>query len=244
MLETFSKPVGMGDKGSDVRLAQEWLTFHGFATAIDARFGPATESCVMALQEKLGIPKSGRVDTETQAALLSPIVAAEAEIPPVGLSLGELVVAYARQHLEQHPIEIGGQNAGPWVRLYMNGKEGADWPWCAGFATFLLQHAARTLGVAMPHPYSFGCDTLAQTAKKNGRLLRPKTPADLVSVKPGYFFLVRKSGANWAHIGVVEAPRADTMLTIEGNTNDTGTAEGFEVCRRTRGMADKDFLLV
>ena len=78
-----------------------------------------------------------------------------------------------------------------------------------------------------------------------GLFLRPKNAADLASIKAGYLFLLRKATANhWAHIGLVEAVQGDTMLTIEGNTNDSGSAEGFEVCRRTRGIADKDFLIV
>ncbi|MBN9661000.1 MAG: peptidoglycan-binding protein [Acidobacteria bacterium] len=244
MAESFSKTVRLGDRGRDVRLAQEWLTFHGFATSIDGGFGPATDSCVRAFQNKRGLAESGAVDPDTQAALLAPVAAADADIAAGNKTLGDLVVAYARQHLKQHPVEIGGQNAGPWVRLYMAGNEGREWPWCAGFATFLLRHAARTLGVAMPHPYAFGCDFLAGVAKGNGRLLQPKSQADLDSIKPGYLFLVRRTTNSWAHIGVVEALQGAAMLTIEGNTNDSGSAEGFEVCRRTRGIADKDYLIV
>ena len=40
-----------------------------------------------------------------------------------GRSLNELVIAFAEQHMNEHPREIGGQNRGPWVRLYMKGKE-------------------------------------------------------------------------------------------------------------------------
>ena len=32
--------------------------------------------------------------------------------------------------------------------------------------------------------------------------------------------------------------------TIEGNTNDTGSREGVEVCARTRSYAGKDFIIV
>ncbi len=240
----FTKIVKRGDKGRDVKLAQEWLSYHGFATVIDSEFGPATEACVNNFQTKAGIAPSGIVDAPTQTALLAPIVAATAAIAAGNKTLGALVVAYARQHLKQQPIEIGGENAGPWVRLYMKGNEGREWPWCAGFVTFALRQAAESLGVPMPHPQAFGCDFLAGVAQGNGTFLRPKTPADLASIKPGYLFLVRKTTNNWAHIGIVEAVQGETMLTIEGNTNDNGSAEGFEVCRRTRGIKEKDYLLV
>lgn len=244
MAETFSKTVRRGGRGRDVRLAQEWLSFHGFATAIDGAFGPATEACVQAFQSSRGLSPSGAVNPKTQEALLAPAFAVEAPIPAAGLTLGELVVAYARQHLQQHPIEIGGQNAGPWVRLYMGGREGPQWPWCAGFATFVLRLAARTLGVAMPHPYAFGCDYLAGVAQGNGRFLRPKDDAARASVRPGYLFLVRRTSNDWTHIGIVDAVQGPTIVTIEGNTNDSGSAEGFEVCRRTRSLDNRDFLIV
>ena len=243
-LNMFTRTVKKGDRGKDVKLAQEWLSYHSFGTAIDSDFGPATELCTTGFQKKSGIAQSGIVDPPTQTALLAPLEAAKAPIAVGSKTLGALVVAYGRQHLKQNPIEIGGENAGPWVRLYMDDNEGPAWPWCAGFATYALRQAARTLGVPTPHPYNFGCDFLAGVAQSNGRFLRPKTPADLASIAPGYLFLVRKTSTNWAHIGIVEAVQGDAMLTIEGNTNDNGSPEGFEVCRRTRGIKDKDYLLV
>lgn len=244
MSEMFSRVVQRGDKGRDVRLAQEWLCYHGFATVIDGVFGAATETCVQAFQERRHLAVSGAVGADTQAMLLAPIAAVGAPIEPGAAALRELVVAYARQHLGQHPIEIGGQNAGPWVRLYMGGREGPEWPWCAGFATYVLRQAARTLGVSAPHPYAFGCDYLAGVAQGNGRFLRPKDAAGLASVRPGCLFLVRRTANSWAHIGIVEAVQGDTFLAIEGNTNDSGSAEGFEVCRRTRSLDGRDYLIV
>ena len=241
-MDKFTKTVKEGDRGRDVRLAQEWLCYHAFATGIDGDFGPATDSCVKAFQHRAQLPESGIVHPPTQSALLAPVDAVNAAIPVGAKTLGALVVAYARQHLKPHPIEIGGENSGPWVRLYMNGNEGREWPWCAGFATFVLRQAAKTMGVPMPHPYAFGCDLLATVAKGNGRFLRPATAAELASVRAGYLFLIRKTNNSWAHIGIVEAVQGETMLTIEGNTNDNGSAEGFEVCRRTRGIKDKDYL--
>ena len=45
MPSTFNKTVQKGDKGRDVKLAQEWLCYHGFSTAVDGVFGEkGTES--------------------------------------------------------------------------------------------------------------------------------------------------------------------------------------------------------
>ena len=41
-------------------------------------------------------------------------------------------------------------------------------------------------------------------------------------------------GKGLGHTGIVERIDGDTLYTIEGNTNDEGSREGYEVCRRTR----------
>ena len=244
MPDTFNSTLRKGDRGKSVRLAQEWLSFHGFRTAIDGVFGSATEVTTQAFQKKEGLPITGVVDDVTQTALLSPIEAVQQPISVGSKALGDLYVAYARQHLKQHPIEIGGENCGPWVRLYMNGNEGSEWPWCAGFATWVLRQACRTKATPMPHPYAFGCDFLAAKGQASGSFFAVRKPEDFPLVKPGYLFLVRRTLNDWTHVGIVEAVQGDTMTTIEGNTNDQGSREGFEVCRRTRALSDKDFLIV
>jgi peptidoglycan hydrolase-like protein with peptidoglycan-binding domain len=241
--DKFRKAVQQGDKGREVKLAQEWLCYHGCSTVVDGIFGPATEVAVKNFQTGHKLENSGVVDVTTQTALLSPIVAVQSPLAPGSSGLAELTVAYARRHLEQHPVEIGGENCGPWVRLYMGGNEGREWPWCAGFATWVLRQACRTLGAVMPHPYVFGCDQLAGVAQGAQRFRRPKTAADLVAVKPGFLFLVRKTNSTWAHVGIVEDIQGEVLTTIEGNTNDSGSAEGYEVCRRTRSALDKDYLI-
>src|SRR5437899_2976545 len=55
----------------------------------------------------------------------------------------------------------GRSPAGGGVRLYMEGREGEEWPWCAGFACFVLGQACRTLDVDPPFPPSVSCDSLA-----------------------------------------------------------------------------------
>ena len=239
----FANSVRKGDCGRDAKVAQEWLCYHGFATVVDGVFGGATEAAVKSFQVKRGLTASGIVESATQKALLAPMEAVQQPVSPGSGDIRELTVAYARQHLVQHPIEIGGQNCGPWVRLYMAGNEGPRWPWCAGFATWVLRQACLTLTVTMPHPYAFGCDYLAGIAQGNGRFLRPETQTDLAAVKPGFLFLVRKAASAWEHAGIVEDIREGILTSIEGNTNDSGSAEGYEVCRRIRSALDKDYLI-
>lgn len=244
MPDQFTRPLKIDDKGKDVRLAQEWLTFHGFGTVIDGAFGSATELAVKSFQATQKLPQTGKIDAGTQSALLAPLNAVQRPIAVGGKSLPQLYVAYAQQHLKAHPLEIGGQNRGPWVRLYMGGNEGDAWLWCAGFATWVLRQASTAMGVKMPHPYNFGCDTLAVTAKHNKLFIPVNKPADISLVKPGFLFVIRQSNNHWSHIGVVESVQGEGMSTIEGNTDHNGSSNGYEVCRRTRTVVGKDFLVV
>jgi hypothetical protein len=46
------------------------------------------------------------------------------------------------------------------------------------------------------------------------------------------------------HTGIVLEANNDFYHTIEGNTNDEGSREGYEVCKRIRGYKKKDFILI
>src|SRR5215471_12463920 len=139
----LNQPLKKGDRSNDVKILQEWLTFHGFGTAVDSDFGPATELCVKNFQTKHSLLPTGIVDMQTFSPLVAPLVTVQKRMTPAGEGLGALFVRYAQQHLAQKPVEIGGENCGPWVRLYMAGNEGEQWPWCAGFATWVLRQAAQ-----------------------------------------------------------------------------------------------------
>ena len=229
-----------GDSGPRVRVIQEWLTLHGYGVPIDGDFASATESAVTTFQRDRGMAASGAVNTGTYAALVAPMQAARSAIPADGRTLSQLVVEYALQHLSQHPREAGGDNQGPWVRLYMDGHEGTEWRWCAGFVCYVLQQACKSLGVAMPVRKSFSCDSLALSATANGILVSGASHA----ITPGCVFLVRRTADDWTHTGIVIERQAESFLTVEGNTNDAGDANGYEVCRRTRSYSAKDFILV
>jgi hypothetical protein len=241
---TLDKNYRKGDKNGKVKLIQEWLCLHGFLIKIDDDFGPATEDAVKQFQKKNALEVDGIVGNHTFGALIQPMLDALKNIEPAGHNLGEMVVLFARQHLAQHPREVGGQNMGPWVRLYMLGNEGNNWPWCAGFASYILQQACTSLKANMPVDSSFSCDLLAQDAKAKGILIDEASVKDKTQIKPGHIFLVRKGPGDWTHTGLVTEAKSDLFYTIEGNTNDEGTREGYEVCNRTRGYKNIDFIKI
>lgn len=239
---TLDKSYAQKSRGQKVRLIQEWLSLHGLGLVADGDYGPATDFAVRRFQAAQNLAENGVVDQATFAALVAPMQSVLNELVPQG-SLGSMVVAYAEQHLARAPREIGGQNRGPWVRLYMNGHEGESWPWCAGFASFVLKQACKTLGVQAPITTSFSCDSLAASAKGKRLFLAEKT-LDRQQIRPGMFFLNRRTPSDWTHVGIVIEAAAEVFMTIEGNTNDEGSREGYEVCRRIRGYKGKDFISI
>jgi len=240
----LEKTIKRGKRGNQVQLVQEWLCLQGIHVAIDGSFGPATESGVKEFQEREGLPIDGVVKTGTFDKLFQPMKTALNPVQPQGETLGEMVVKYAQQHLEHHPREIGGQNRGPWVRLYMNGNEGNEWPWCAGFVCFVLKQACKSLDVPLPFRKTFSCDTLAAHAKDKEIFLAKTKIDDKAQITPGSIFLNRRTSTDWIHAGIVIKAENEIFHTIEGNTNDEGSREGYEVCRRRRGYKKKDFILI
>jgi hypothetical protein len=239
----FSGVVSAGDHGMAVKRLQEWLTFHGCGIAIDSDFGPVTKRALERFQERAGLAATGIVDEETADKLVEPMRRVLMRRPSSSLTLSDVVLDYAQAHLAEHPIELGGQNRGPWVRLYMRGHEGESWPWCAGFAMFVARQAAESLDTTLIIDGSVSCDSLAAQGQAAGVFLaeRNVVPGD---VPPGSLFLVRRTESDWTHTGLVTAAFEDVFDTVEGNTNDDGHREGFEVCARSRGYKDKDFILL
>ncbi|MEP0873833.1 peptidoglycan-binding protein [Trichocoleus desertorum AS-A10] len=239
----LSNEIFVGAQGLSVRRVQEWLTLRGYPLTIDESYGPITAEVVGRFQEDLFLEPNGRVTQKTFDHLVEPLRETLRQRLNMSISLNSAVLEYARAHLSQHPREIGGQNRGPWVRMYMKGNEGKPWAWCAGFVTFVLSQAAESLQIDMPIPGSFSCDTLAAQAKAAG-LFVSEAEARRREIPPGSLFLVRRTSTDWTHVGIVAETHELLFDTIEGNTNDEGSREGYEVCTQSRGYTGKDFILL
>ncbi len=62
--------------------------------------------------------------------------------------------------------------------------------------------------------------------------------------KPGDIF-IQDHGHGLGHAGFIESVEGENIHTIEGNTNDSGAREGFEVCRRIRKISScKGFIRI
>lgn len=240
----ISKVLKVGEKGYDVQKVQEWLNLWRFVdpgwfhrVSVDGDYGSQTEAVVRDFQTHKKLEVDGVVGPNTFRVLCSPMFNAFSRID--GNDLRQLIVAYARQHLQNVPRELYNSNIGPWVRAYMDGNEGKEWAWCMGFVQTILDQATTTLGhrftEIMPHSYS--CDVVGSHGLKEKRLHRNVNLRNNPGlIEPGDVFLNMKTQYDWVHTGIVIGVEGDWMHTIEGNTNDEGSREGFEVCLRRRNF--------
>lgn len=118
-----------------------------------------------------------------------------------------------------------GSNWGEPVKTYLASVD-ITFPasWCMAFIYWCFKEAAKQLNIINP-------------AIKSGGVLNVwnKTPKKYKSSTPlvGSIFIM-DHGKGLGHTGIVEKFDEKYVYTIEGNTNDTGSREGIEVCRKQR----------
>lgn len=124
--------------------------------------------------------------------------------------------------------EKTNRNDGPWVEaiLRITGNERGS-PWCAAFVTFVL---TIVNGGTSPLPTTASCQTLLDCGRKNGWLTTEPDQGDV--------FLVLNAEGHAHHTGFVASqPRDGHVDTVEGNTNDDGSREGYGVFARQRSLS-------
>lgn len=249
----FNGPLMRGNKGKDVEKVQEWLNLWkwllsdwNYQLLRDGYFGPDTEGTLKEWQKRMGCTDNlGRLDESTWQALTKPMYTAFLVTDEDFNNVRDLILEYLDQHLSSCPKELGA-NEGPWVRAYMGGHNGKKWAWCMGFVQTITDQAYSTLGRKFTDimPKTYGCDELGEHGLKSGALIRN---ADLRKasnmeelVKPGDIFLKVKTPHDWVHTGIITKVDGTAIHTVEGNTNDEGSREGYEVCRRVRDIGSSN----
>lgn len=118
-----------------------------------------------------------------------------------------------------------GSNWGEPVKSYLK-SVGINFPasWCMAFVYWCYQMAATKLNVKN------------NAIKTGGVLFAWNNSSDAIksfAPKIGSVFIM-EFGHGLGHTGIVENYDDNFIYTVEGNTNDTGSREGIEVCRRKR----------
>lgn len=228
----LSTTLEQGDTGAEVKLVQEWLNLRGLELNITSLFGAATEAAVLDFCAAQDVDPQPFVDPPLFLRLINPMLRALAPVP-AGEGVSDTLVAIAEQQLAQSPCEVGGVNCGPWVRLYMKGKEGAAQAWAGGFVSYCLERACDSVGAALPFATSTSVVELVEAARGNGR----HTTDGAFWVRPGDLFVTHStSPRDAAHTGVVRAIDAQGFDTIEVDRD--------RVTSKRRPLGGCDFLTI
>jgi hypothetical protein len=133
-----------------------------------------------------------------------------------------LSIARSQLNVSEDPK---GSNRGPQVEKYLASVGlGGGYPWCMAFVYWCVNQACTETKNRNPLKKTGGVlDQWISTAVD----YKTKTPA------PGDIFIMRFEHGT-GHTGFVERVDGNKVVTIEGNTNDDGSREGYEVARRTR----------
>jgi hypothetical protein len=146
----------------------------------------------------------------------------------LSLAAKEIGVSESKNSAGQH------NNSGKRVREYQasTGHAGSFWPWCAAFVTFIIKAAAKALGINILFDGTASCDVILAFARAHGIL--KNTP------QAGDVFLIMASDRDATHTGFVlkvwQKDGATWFSTIEGNSNDEGSREGYEVASNERRL--------
>ena len=116
-------------------------------------------------------------------------------------------------------------NAGPAVEKYLKSVGlGKGYSWCLAFVFWCTKEASKELGVLNPLFKTAGVLHAWNNTPLENRFALPQA---------GDIFIM-DFGKGQGHTGIVEKVVGLDVWTIEGNTNDEGSREGYEVCRRRR----------
>ncbi|MBN8834572.1 MAG: amidase [Niastella sp. SCN 39-18] len=144
------------------------------------------------------------------------------------LSQRSLCIAASQEGVSERPKN---SNSGPEVNQYLKSIGlGPGYSWCMAFVYWCVNKAAAEMSIKNPLIKTGG--VLRQWNETSCRKI-PKTSR---AVKPGDIFIMEFSKGR-GHTGFVAKVEGSLVHTIEGNTNDDGSREGYEVAKRVRTIS-------
>ena len=142
--------------------------------------------------------------------------------------------------------EEGGDNRGQMVEHFLRGVHlPPGQPWCAAFVHHVghsahFDHVSRRS--SWPLPATGSCEALARAARAGGVLRDEPYVGDI-------FLLYSSARRRFVHTGIVVGVLDEELVherdvhvcvTVEGNTNDDGSANGHSTLRKVRTFREAD----
>ena len=139
------------------------------------------------------------------------------------LGYESMLVAGSQIGLEEIPR---GSNWGVNVKKFL-ASVGITFPasWCMAFVYWCVSQACIKRGIKNPLKKTGGVLDMWKSVPNEMKFSTPKI---------GDIFIM-DFGSGHGHTGFVTGVKGDRINTIEGNSNDDGSREGYEVCRKPNG---------
>ena len=135
-----------------------------------------------------------------------------------------LEIAKTQIGVTEDPI---GSNWGTKVREYLAAVSIlSPAPWCAAFVVWCFRQASLNAQVI---PSSGSTTFLLNWAREKGKIVTKPQPGDV-------FLLLRAGRQTAFHCGIVGGVGMLYFYTVEGNSNNNGSVEGYEVVRHRRRL--------
>ena len=150
------------------------------------------------------------------------------------LAAEALAIAQGQVGQQEKPM---GSNSGPMVDKYLRSVGTAPgYAWCQAFVYWCYESAAKKLGIANQVPKTAGVhDCWNRATSKVTKVTAQQQPGTISAGDQIILLFGKDSG----HTGIVERIDGVELHTIEGNSNNNGSREGFEVVRHVRSLQDK-----
>lgn len=138
------------------------------------------------------------------------------------MTLSEKALGVAITQLGKHEQPLGS-NWGDPVKYYLK-SIGINFPasWCLAMVYWCFDQCGKE---SNPLVKTGGVLHLWNVADKKYRVKGNPKPGDI---------FIMDFGKGLGHCGIVEKVDQNFIYTIDGNSNDSGSREGIEVCRKQR----------